>query len=270
MSDKAPKKGEAKKPDLRKRATGSWKRGPVLDEDDDGRDREILRWITKHGVVTSELVGWRFYWRPDGKEKTYGKWAVARRLAALHRLGLIVRTPNPYAEGERMKHDAIRVSRKGAKVADIGIREAPRGVLSELRHALAVVELTETLLDEYPGAELTTEREIRAERYRELREGEREPERGRTPDALLRIPAKGPGAQGIKTVAIELDLSRKDRRAMENMVRQYDRERVDEIWWYVAQESAGHVRGKKRVDRVQEVVREMKADNRIEVRVWRG
>jgi hypothetical protein len=193
-----------------------------------------------------------FFWRPQ--QKTYGKWAAYRRVRALRDLALVL-SNKPFADFPA----ALRVTREGARIADIGLRPAPL-VVPQLRHTIAVVKLTERLLFEHRGAELVTEREMRAERYRELREGEREPERGRTPDALLRIPTKGAGAQGIKTVAVELDLSRKDRRAMERMIRQYDRERVDQIWWYVTP---------PRVGRITQFVREWNADDRIEVRVWR-
>jgi hypothetical protein len=224
-------------------------RGPQLTE----RDIDILRWITRHGVVTAELVGRRFFWRSE--QKTYGKWAAYRRLRALRDLGLVL-CDKPYAQ----RPAALRVTREGARIADIGLRPAPL-VLSELEHTLAVVWLTEYLLAEHPGAELTTERELRAQRYRELRDGTRQTERGRTPDALLRLPAKSVGALVVLTVAVELDRSRKDRRAMERMIRQYDHENVDEIWWYVTP---------GRVDRTREIVRELRADDRIEVRPWRG
>lgn len=223
-------------------------RGPQLTE----RDGEILRWIARHGVVTAELVGCRFFWRTQ--ENDYGKWAAYRRLRAMRELGLVL-SDKPFAHHP----EVLRVTREGARVADVGLRPAPL-VLSQLRHSLAIVWLTEYLLAENVGAELTTERELRAERYRELRDGTRETEHGRAPDALLRIPAKGAGAQGVMTVAVELDLTRKDRRAMERMVRQYDRERVDRIWWYVTP---------GRVERTRALVRELRADNRIEVHIWR-
>jgi hypothetical protein len=207
--------------------------------------------MARHGVVTAELVGRRFFWRPG--RGTYGRWAAYRRLRALAALGLIL-SDKPFAH----RPAALRVTREGARIAAAGLRPAPL-VLSQLRHTLAVVWLTEYLLAEHPGTELTTERELRAQRYRELRAGTRESATGRTPDAILRIPARSAGAQGIRTVAVELDLSRKDRRAMERMVHQYDRERVDAVWWYV---TAG------RVDRIRALVRELDADDRIEVRAW--
>ncbi|MGC2372860.1 MAG: hypothetical protein WA484_03195 [Solirubrobacteraceae bacterium] len=229
--------------------TGRRVRGPQLTE----RDGEILRWMTRHGVVTAELVGRRFFWRPGVND--YGKWAAYRRLRALRTLGLVLKDKTFVDHPE-----VLRVTREGARIADVGIRPAPL-VLSQLRHSIAVVWLTEYLLAENADAELTTERELRAERYRELRDGTRETEHGRAPDALLRIPVKGAGAQGVMTVAVELDLTRKDRRAMERMVRQYDRERVDRIWWYVTP---------ARLERTRALVRELRADNRIEVRAWPG
>jgi hypothetical protein len=225
-------------------------RGPQLTE----RDGEILRWMTRHGVVTAELVGRRFFWRSAAND--YGKWAAYRRLRALRELALTL-SDKPFADLPAV----LRVTREGARIADVGLRPAPL-VLSELRHSLAVVWLTEYLLAENAGAELTTERELRAERYRELRDGVREVEEGRASDALLRIPSNGPGAEGITTVAIELDLSRKDRRAAERMIRQYDHESdIDKVWWYVMP---------GRVERTRALVSDLNAEDRFEVRQWRG
>jgi len=214
------------------------------------RDEEILRWITRHGVVTPELVGRRFFWRPDRKD--YGKWAAYRRIRALELLGLVIRN-KPYAH----KEEVIRVTREGARIADVGLRPAPL-ILSQLDHTIAVVGLTEFLLAKNKGAELVTERELRATRYREFREGKRSPSHGRAADALLRIPTKkSAGAQGVRTVAIELDLSRKDRRAMERMVLAYDREPgVAEVWWYVQP---------TRVDATKAVVVKLRAEDRFKV-----
>jgi hypothetical protein len=222
-------------------------RGPELT----ARDEDILCWIARHGVVTTELIGRQFFWRPDAED--YGKWAAYRRVRALQTLGLVL-SDKPFVDMPAV----LRVTREGARIADVGIRPAPL-VVSQLRHSIALVQLTDDLLAENAGAELTTERELRAERYREQKEGMRETEQGRTPDALLRIPTADAGTQDMMTVAVELDLTRKDRRAMERMVRQYDYENVDRIWWYVTP---------PRVERTRELVRELRADDRIEVRVW--
>lgn len=229
----------------KKRPSARWPRGPQLTD----RDVEILRWIATHGVVTAELVARRFFWRP--KEKAPGIWACYRRLAALQRLGLILRD-KPFAKEPAV----LRVTREGARIADVGLRPAPL-VLSELRHTLAVVLLAEGLRAQHK-AELTTERQLRAERYRMRREGH-DTSQGRTPDALLRVPVS---AKKVQRIAVELDLSRKDRRAMERMINQYDQEPdVDLIWWYVRPH---------RLKPAKEVVRQLAAQDRFEVREWPG
>ncbi len=209
--------------------------------------------MTRHGVVTAELVGRRFFWREA--ENTYGRWAAYRRLAALRELGLIL-SDKPYAHEPAV----LRVTREGARIADVGLYPAPL-VLSELRHTLAVVALAKFLLAQYPAADLLTERELRAQRYRDRQDGA-DTSRGRTPDALLRIPVtqgSGRGKRDTVSVAVELDMARKDRRALERMVRQYDHERVDAVWWYVAPD---------RVERTKALVVALDAQDRIDVRPW--
>ncbi len=226
-------------------------RGPQLTE----RDVEILRWITCHGVVTSELVGRRFLWRPQ--LRTYGKRATYRRLATLHGLGLLLRS-KPFAQ----RPEVIRVTEAGARIVGVGLAPAPL-VLAELQHTLAVVWLAEYLLAGHPGAELTTERELRAQRYRE-RQNPVPARHRRIPDAILRIPAAGVGAQAVRIVAVELDRVRKDERAIISIIRAYDRDlTVDGVWWYVTP---------GRVQRLAEIVRRQGAETRIEVRelpIWR-
>lgn len=249
MSDPAHGSQQVNRRRSSRRSGNRWPRGPQLTE----RDIEILRWITRHGVVTAELVGKRFFWRsPD---KTYGKWAAYRRLAAMERLGLILRD-KPFANEQAV----LRVTREGARIADVGIRPAPL-VLSQLRHTVAVVLLAEGLAAQHRGCELRTERELRAERYRLQRQGA-DTSGGRIPDVVLHIPAKGPGAQKIKRVAVELDLTRKDRRAMERMILQYDQvDGIDAVWWYVLP---------VRVERTRNVIRDLAAEDRFEVREWHG
>jgi hypothetical protein len=241
------------KPDGARRPNGRRRsrrcvRGPELTD----RDVDILRWMTTHGVVTTELIGRRFFWRRDRGD--YGRWAAYRRVRALQTLGLVL-SDKPFVDMPAV----LRVTREGARIADVGIRPAPL-VVSQLRHSVALVWLTEYLLAENAGAELTTERELRAQRYRDLRDGVRDVEEGRAPDALLRIPTTDSSAQDALTVAVELDLARKDRRAMERMVRQYDYERVDRVWWFVTP---------ARLDRTRALVRELRAEERIEVKEWR-
>jgi hypothetical protein len=226
----------------------NWRaRSPHLTE----RDIDIIRWITRHGVVTADLVGRRFFWRPQ--LQTYGRRATYRRLNALCRLGLIL-DKREYGT----PHNVIRTTRAGSRLADVGIRPAPF-VLSELQHTLSVVALGEYLLHANPGAELTTERELRVQRLRETLAGTREHGLGRVPDAVLRL---RPNAQGAsENIAVELDLTRKDQRAIEQIIRQYAYEKFDRVWWYVKP---------IRVERMQTIVRSLHADHRVEVRAWHG
>ncbi|PZR69022.1 MAG: hypothetical protein DLM63_02860 [Solirubrobacterales bacterium] len=120
-----------------------------------------------------------------------------------------------------------------------------------------MVWLAEYLLAAHPGAELTTERELRAQRYRE-RQNAAPARHHRVPDALLRISGPGVGAQPVRTIAVELDRVRKDQRAIISIIRAYDRDlTVDAVWWYVTP---------GRVERLADIVRRQGAESRIEVR----
>lgn len=229
--------------------TGWRTRGPQLTD----RDVEITRWITRHGVVTAELVARRFFWHPQ--LGTCGQRAAHRRLDALCRLGLIL-----YKREYGTPHKVVRATRQGAHLANVGVRPAPF-VLSELQHTLAVVTLGEYLLYENPGAELITEREIRVQRLRETLAHTRQTGLGRIPDALLRLPKTEGPAGGTVTIAVELDLTRKDQRAVEHIIRQYAYEKFDRVWWYVKP---------IRVARMRTIVRSLHAEHRMEVRPWPG
>lgn len=216
--------------------------------------------MTRHGVVTVDLVARRFFWRANLKQP--GIWAAYRRLSALRFLGFVL-SDKPFAN----QPAALRVTRKGAQLADVGIKPAPL-VLSELQHTIQLVRLTEYLLFANPGSAVQTEREVRAERYREVQAGTRKTGQGRIPDALLTLSprarkgderGKGRGAGGGQLVAVELDLSRKDRRVIEEIVRAYDYENVNGVWWYVKPE---------RVERVAGIIKELRAEDRIEVMPW--
>lgn len=52
------------------------------------RDRKILEWVGRYGMVTAEQVAAKFFDRGDGG---VGQRAAHRRLAVLEKLGLIRR-----------------------------------------------------------------------------------------------------------------------------------------------------------------------------------
>jgi len=205
----------------------------------------MLGWIGRHGVVTAEQVRRKFFARP-GIE---GRRAALRRLQILEELGLIRRDATPFASSPRV----IRVTIPGARVGEVSVAPA-RLVESELRHALALVDLVEELAIAYPQAELETERELRQERYRGRVGGERLDARGRCPDALLTMPA------GEK-IAIELELTPKRSVDYERIFRAYGHEGVDQVWMYVVPRATALVR---------RVVRETRNQGFVHVLGWKG
>jgi Replication-relaxation len=208
------------------------------------RDIEILTWIGRHGVVTPAQVARHSFTREQGN---VGQWAAYRRLRKLEQLGLIRQDRTFWREA-----NVLRLTAAGCRLADIEVGPA-RLVLAEIRHTLAVVDLVETLLAASPaGTTLRTERELRAERRRELTDGARPPGRGRVPDAVL-IHKKG------MTVALELDTTPKRMRDLDRILVAYLQERYDRILWYVVP---------RQVERLQEIVRRQRADDVVEVRAW--
>jgi len=151
-----------------------------------------------------------------------------------------------------METSVLRLTRAGATLADADVGPA-RLVLAEVHHSLAVVDLTEQLLSGNKSATLTTERELRVARRREMAEHTRPIGRGRLPDAVL--------AKGGKKIAIELDLTTKRANDIERILRRYLQERYEEVWWYVRPKS---------VDRLRDIVRRNRADDVVAVRSWEG
>lgn len=209
-----------------------------------GRDVEILEWVGRHGVVTPEQVAEHFFGRDDG---SVGYSAAYRRLRKIESLGLLRRNQTFYREAH-----VLRLTGAGAGLVGDGVHPA-RLVLAEVHHSIAVVTLTERLLAENPGVTLTTERQIRAENYRERLAGQRPRGRGRTPDAVLHFPRK--------TVAVELDLTPKRSKDFERILVAYKQERFDEVWWYVLP---------RVVERVSNLVRQNRAADFVSIRAWEG
>jgi hypothetical protein len=149
----------------------------------------------------------------------------------------------------------LRVTTHGARIADVGIGPA-RFVPNEARHALDIVDLTEELLAEHPEATLITERERRADRYRDKRAGKRKTT-GRIPDAVFIFPATDSTKE--RTVAVELDRSPRNRMDIESVIQAYLSERYTEVWWYVRP---------SRVEIVRQITRRMKVADLFEVRPW--
>ena len=219
------------------------------------RDVEILQWVGRHGHVTVSQVARRWFKR-DGVADA-GSTAAPRRLRILQTLGLLHRETEWFADRERL----YRLTEDGAALAGARDQSAepfrlgPANlVLAEIGHSLALVDLTEQLLDQHPGATLTTERELRVMRRKDLQAGARRAgQGGRIADAVLHL------ADG-DDVAIELDYTNKRAADYLRIIGEYKQESYKHIWWYVSELRVPMLRRIVAADRW--------AERRIEVGVW--
>jgi hypothetical protein len=212
------------------------------------RDCDIIIWVARHGIVTVDQIAAKFFPTPHGKSAAFQR---VRKLCDAHP-PLLQRTRTHYREPS-----VLRVTTYGSRLADIGLAPA-RIVPAEVHHALAIVDLAEELLASHPGATLLTERERRAQRYREKRSGQRKTT-GRIPDAVLVLPSKNGTKE--RTIAVELDRSPRSRMDAETVIKAYIAEKYDQVLWYVRP---------NRVDVIRQLVRRMKTEDFIEVRPWQG
>jgi hypothetical protein len=198
---------------------------------------ELLAYIARHGMVSLDQLGRRFFATP----------AEARqRLEELRAAGLL------RVDDVLVGFPAVaRVTRAGSRRA--GVDLAPASLdLGRVRHSLALVDLSDQLLAAHPGSVWTTERELRRDRMREAhRAGRWEPQR-RVPDGLLRLPDG-------RSVAIELDLTPKRSARLGLLAGAYAVDPdVDLVWWYLPSPEAAA--------RMRAIVRERALDHLIEPR----
>ncbi len=202
------------------------------------RDFDTLRRVCLHGVVSAEQIARQFF--PSTRTCYY-------RLHKLVALGLLRRNLWQWRGAA-----VYRVTRVGARLVSETVGPANL-IVSEIPHMLAVVDLTDQLLESHPEAKLTTERELRGERFRAIHDRSRNAGRGRIPDGLLTFPDGS-------LVAVELDLTPKRERLYAQHVRAFGSERFS-VWWYVPSEETA--------TRLRRVVSREYADDRIRVFVWR-
>jgi hypothetical protein len=199
-------------------------------------------------MVTVDQIARKFFPTPQGKSAAFQR---VRKLCD-SRPALLQRDRTHYREPS-----VLRITTHGARLTDVGLMPA-RIVHAEVHHALAIVDLAEELLAEYPKATLLTERERRAERYRDKRAGRRKTT-GRIPDAVFIFEATA--SRKEKTVAVELDRSPRNRMDAETVIKAYLQDKYTEVWWYVRP---------TRVAPIRQITKRMKVDDFIEVRSWQG
>lgn len=217
------------------------------------RDREIVTWVCRHGIVTVEQIARKFF--PPSARKSVAHLRVQKLCQATP--PLLQRDTTYYRQPS-----VIRVTTAGARLANVGIQPA-RLVLTEVNHALGIVDLVEAISQQYPDATVLTERERRAERYREKRAGHRKAT-GRIPDAVFVFPEEKGRKQDrnkAETVAIELDRTARRRMDAETVITAYIAEQYDQVWWYVRP---------SRVEATTSLTKRMKVDDFITVLPWNG
>jgi len=187
-----------------------------------GRDRDVLRFVTRHGFATAEQVGAHSFssWRNKRLELDVSMTMVYRRLKKL-------------VEADLLKHEYVLhgspgvylATRRCADLVDDGVPPA-KVDLKSFDHDLAVVDLALALGTPDAQTDWITEREIRSKAVSEARGGggriSRSGRLGRAPDGLL------VGRMGERW-AVELEISGKDNARYLDIFRGYvsrHRERI--------------------------------------------
>jgi hypothetical protein len=210
-----------------------------------GRDVEVLRWVGRHGVVSTEQIAKRFW--PAG----CAGWTVRRRLRQLAEARL-VRERRP---GWRLQSKLWLATARGLRLTGVALRPA-RLIGWRLNHDLALVDLSEQLLSEIAGSVWLTERELMVGGWRtslKLR---------RLPDGLL-IQPDG------RRFAVELEASRKQAERLRRIVSDYmpalrgPNALAGVIWYARPQLSAG-------VEHLRTAVDSLGLSWAFEVRTWEG
>jgi len=178
------------------------------------RDKEILTYLTRHGVCTPDQITRRFF---------TSQWACYRRLRKLEGVRLVTRRRTWWQQPNVLTPTSL-----GTALAQVDLPPVPKLVLARLEHDLAVVDLSEQILARNKGTWLT-ERELRRDAARELQEagmGQKQLVPPRSPDGML-VFTTG------QRVAIELDLTGKTSAVYRRILAAYiGKGGVAAVWWF--------------------------------------
>jgi len=173
------------------------------------RDREIVRWIGRHGAVQAQHVMTRF---------ALGRTAAYRRLHELVEFGLIRRHRLLYNEG-----GLLTATPDGLRWADLQPLTPARVSLALLPHTLASAALAALLEPDLTDQTLLSDREHRAAERAAARPlasaiigSDRGDHRGLHQPDLVLI-----GAGGEPMTAIEIELTLKTKARLERILRGY-------------------------------------------------
>ncbi len=145
---------------------------------------------------------------------------------------------------------AYVATREGADLAGVGL-SAIRPSANDLQHTLLLVDLADWLLARQSGSRWTTERELRREAMRAVRDTGtgrlwRGPEH--VPDGLLVLPDG-------RRVAIELELTEKAAPRYGSILRWYATQGYDAVQWYFESEAlCGRVRAALQAEVLDDLV----------------
>src|SRR2546427_8466525 len=118
---------------------------PLIQE----RDREILGYLTRHGVGTPDQIGRKFF---------TSQWACYRRLRKLEGIRLLLRR-RTWWQGPHV----LTATSVGSALAQVDLGSVSRLVMATLQHDLAVVDLSEQPVAGNRGSSWVLEREVRRE-----------------------------------------------------------------------------------------------------------
>lgn len=182
------------------------------------RDWQIVRWIGRLGIVTIEQLQGRF---------GLGRTVAYRRVAACIEGRLVERV-----ETLRGVPALLRATRRGLRYAGLRlpVAQAPPELVG---HWIACGAVALELEREFGPDALRSEREIRA-----LERGRERPIasalQGETADGSRRLHLADLSVFGAQTIAVEVELTSKAPRRLEEIIRAWRRARwVDSIRYYV-------------------------------------
>lgn len=185
------------------------------------RDKEIIRLINRFGYLTATQVA-----RLMGMSQR----VTYRRLRKL-------------AEERYLIHNRVlagragiyRATTRGLMATDIELSRAVVRLLT-LEHNLAVADAAAALLERHPGAAWLTERELRRRAGQKFGVGWQ----GHIPDGVLVL--------GNRRFAVEVEMTAKEKRRVEKILRVYlRRSDYSEVWYFC--------RTKRQTERLKEVVK---------------
>jgi hypothetical protein len=188
--------------------------GTSVSEEDDGRDRRLLRFVARHGCVFIEQVG---------RELGVGRTAAYRRVATCIEAGLLERV-----DLLREEPSLLRATRQGLRyvgLGGLGVAEVTPGAVTHWLRCTTVGQLLEA---HYGPERVRTERELRfAERLTERALGSAVMGRTRgrarlhRPDFVILPDQPAPSSEdpGVhKVIAIEVELTPKTPRRLAAIV----------------------------------------------------